>query len=579
MEHNTSRSAETCRRAIAALTTMNFRLPSLSPMAFAACGLAACVGAIGPSGDGPSSSSSSDGTGQSSSASTLGDGSVVASLLPVRIRRLSNAEFDATAQAVLGTQLTFASTLPKDVRQGSYSAGGFPAAGFTRNAAAIFDSVSAPQIQQAADSLASDAVTNRLSTLAPCNDSNQTNCATTFITNFGAQAYRRPVTATELTGLQAVYQAGAKDQNYASGIQLVITTILQSAGFLYLTELGGTVTNGTTKLTSYEVASELSYFLTGAPPDATLTQAAASDALQDPQAVGVQGARLLKSSGGQQELAAFVEQWLGIDNPPGTSTGTMVTGPAMSSATTAFVEDVMLNGDGTLATLLTAPYTFVDSSLATLYGVQGPTSGVAKVQMSGQRLGLLNEASFLTTYAHSTFSAPVKRGHLVRTQMLCDQIPPPDPSLKVNTTPPTPTGAETTREADMDHMTDAACSSCHSLMDPIGFGFENFDGNGAYRTTEAGQAIDASGALNMAADLTGSFSNGAELIQKLASSEAVTQCYWKHFADFAAAETDPDIEATFMNFWQQQPAATRASLPQIVVAFVQSDLFLKRSTQ
>lgn len=497
----------------------------------------------------------------------------------MRIRRLSNAEFDATTHALLGTQQTFVSMLPKDVRQGSYSAGGFPTAGFTRNAAAIFDSVSTPQIETAADSLASEAVTNNLTKLAPCSDSNQTNCATTFITNFGAQAYRRPVTAAEQSGLLAVYQAGAKDQTYAAGIQLVITTLIQSAGFLYLTELGGDVVNGTTKLTSPEVASELSYFLTGAPPDATLSAAAAADALQDPSAVGVQAARLLKQPGGQQQLAEFVEQWLGIDTPPGTSTGPIVTGTAMSNETTAFIGDVMLNGDGTLATLLTAPYTFVDSTLAGLYGLPAPASALAKVQLNGQRVGLLDQASFLTTFAHSSFSAPVKRGHVIRTQMLCDQIPPPDPSLMVNTTPPLPTGAETTREADMDHMTNAACASCHTLMDPIGFGFEGFDGNATYRTTEAGQNVDTSGTLSAAGDLTGPFSNNAALIQKLSTSDMVAQCYWKHFADFAAAETDPDIEATFMDFWQQQPPATQDSLPQIIAAFVQSDLFLKRSVQ
>jgi len=191
---------------------MKFPLQTVSSLALASCALAACVGAIGSAGNGPGQG------GQLSSSSALGgggggDAAAVATLLPVRIRRLSNNEFDATTHALLGTEQTFASTFAADVRQGSYNAGGFPAAGFTRNAAAIFDAVSTPQVEAAADSLASEAVTKNLSTLAPCSDSNQTNCATTFITNFGAQAYRRPVTATELSGLLSVYQAGAKDQN------------------------------------------------------------------------------------------------------------------------------------------------------------------------------------------------------------------------------------------------------------------------------------------------------------------------------------------------------------------------------
>jgi hypothetical protein len=160
--------------------------------------------------------------------------------------------------------------------------------------------------------------------------------------------------------------------------------------------------------------------------------------------------------------------------------------------------------------------------------------------------------------------------------MLCDGIPPPDPSLKVNTTPPLPTTTQTTREADGEHMTNPACAGCHQLMDPIGWGFENFDGNGAYRTFEANQPVDSSGALNAAGALTGPFPNGATLIQALASSPDVETCYFKKLADFAAAMTDPGIEATFLHFWQSQPASVQHSLPKILVAFVQTDLFLKR---
>ncbi|MGH7440550.1 MAG: DUF1592 domain-containing protein, partial [Polyangiaceae bacterium] len=395
-------------------------------------------------------------------------------LLPARIRRLSNAEFDATTHALLGTNQKFASTLPADVRQGSFNAGGFPGAGFTRNSAAVFGSVSAPQIQSAADALAKEAVAT-VTTLAPCAaGTDPTTCAKTFISAFGARAYRRPLTSVEASGLLTVYEAGAKDQTYADGIQLVVTTVLQSAGFLYLTELGGTASKGTVRLTSYEVAQSLSYFLTGGPPDATLQAAAAADGLQDPKAVGSQATRLLGQS--TAALATFVEQWLGVDSPPGTSTGTQVSGAEMAGETTAFIEDVMTHGDGSLQTLLSSPSSFVDGNLASLYGVTAPggssSTAFSKVANT-QRPGLLDQASFLSVYAHSSFSAPVKRGHLVRTQLLCDVIPPPDPSLKVNVSPPLPTTQQTTRQADVEHMTSSACSGCHQFMDPIGWGFED----------------------------------------------------------------------------------------------------------
>ncbi len=558
-------------------------------------GVAACAGTVGnglndnttggaDAGTQGTSGSGPDGGATATSAADAGaDGGAVAgkmTLLPTRIRRLSNAEFDASTHALLGTSQKFASTLPADVRQGSFNAGGVQTAGFTRNSAAVFSAVSTPQIQMAADALAKEAIA-KVTTLAPCaSGTDATTCAKTFISSFGAKAYRRPLTSDEASGLLTVYQAGAKDGTYADGIQLVVTTVLQSPGFLYLTELGGTASKGSVKLTSYEVAQSLSYFLTGGPPDATLQAAAAADGLQDPKAVGAQATRLLGQS--TAALATFVEQWLGVDHAPGTTTGTAVSGDEMTGETTAFVEDVMSHGDGSLKTLLSSPSSFVDGNLATLYGVTAPSSSsstsFSKVSNT-QRPGLLNQASFLSAYAHSSFSAPIKRGHLVRTQLLCAAIPPPDPSLKVNVSPPLPTAQQTTRQADVAHMTSAACSGCHQLMDPIGWGFEDFDGNGAFRTTEAGMKIDHSGAVNGGSDITGSFTDNASLIAKLSTSKTVEQCYIRRFADFAAEATDSDVESSFLDFWIAQPAGVQKSLPQLVVAFVQSDMFLERSVQ
>jgi len=336
MHRSTSRSGQIGRATAVAQSTSR-RAAALGAGAIVASLVASCLGTVGAPGGGGGPSASVSG---SSGSYTL---------LPARIRRLSNAEFDTTTHALLGTNQTFASNLPTDVRQGSYNAGGFPAAGFTRNAAAVFDTVSAPQIGQAAASLAKEAVQN-LSKIAPCTGPSNTACAKSFIESFGPRAYRRPLTADEVTGLLGIYQAGVKDQTYGDGIELVIATILQSAGFLYLTELGGTPSNGAAELTSYEVASALSYFLTGGPPDDTLMQAAAANALQAPQAVGAQATRLLKASS-MAQLAVFVEQWLGIDTPPGSSTGTVVSSAEMTSETTAFIEDVMTSGDGSVGSL------------------------------------------------------------------------------------------------------------------------------------------------------------------------------------------------------------------------------------
>ena len=531
---------------------------------------AACVGEIGDTkGGGAGGSTSSGGGSGSSGGSSAGASGTAPAFVPVRVRRLTALEFDNTVHSVLATQQNLgATTFAADYRQD----------GFARNADAVIDSVVAPEISAAADNLAQEAVTNQLTSLAPCTGTNQDACAQSFFQSFGPKAFRRPITSDEVTALMAVYHAGLQDQDYAHGIQLALSAMLQSAGFLYLTELGGTVTNGTTQLTSWEAASSLSYFVTGGPPDATLTAAAAGDALKTSDQLGAQAQRLLQTPAAKNQIAQFVMQWLRIDSPisgvvPASTVASMV------SETTAFASEVFFNDKGDLPTLLTANYTFVDSNLATLYGLQPPSSGMAKVSTNGQRIGIFNQGAFLSTYAHGSISAPVRRGHVVRSELLCQTIPPPDPSLMVNMTVTAPTGGSTTRDLDQAHMTNPVCAGCHTLMDPIGFAFENFDGTGAYRTTDDGQPVDATGALNNAGSASGSFSTELELMQRLSADPDALACFTTFFFRFASAQNSAGTEAAFTTFLQAQPAATQSKLLDLLVAFVKSDLFLKRSVQ
>ena len=364
--------------------------------------MAACMGIIGDNADSGSVIVEADGA----VIQVGSDGGVTPptapTLLPARVRRLTGGEFDNTTTALLQTSVHAVQTLPVDFRQGGYLGGGIQRGGFTRNANAIFDATSTPLLQQVAVAIAQEQIPANIDTLAPCaanaTAAQQQQCASNFITNFGTLAYRRPVSSDELSGLLQVYAAGIVDQNYAGGIQLVLATILQSAGFLYITELGDQVSNGTVTLTSYEIASELSYFLTGGPPDAMLGQAAASDVLRDPNQRAAHATRLIATPAAKTQIATFVEQWLGMDSPPGSNAADMHT------ETNDFVAEVVFNDDSSVNRLLSADYTFVNSALGSLYGLSATGSGFTKVQTNGQRLGLLNQGSFLTAYAYSTSS-------------------------------------------------------------------------------------------------------------------------------------------------------------------------------
>ena len=174
-------------------------------------------------------------------------------LVPARVRRLSNAEYDATVQALLGTQLAPGSNFAPDARQ----------AGFTENEAQRIDPVLARQVAAAAENLAAEA-RPRFSVLAPCaTPQAPERCAERFITGFGARAYRRPLRLDERAELLEVFREGTQEGGYEDGVQLVISALLQAPSFLYLTELGSAsladvAQAGRVQLDDYELASALS---------------------------------------------------------------------------------------------------------------------------------------------------------------------------------------------------------------------------------------------------------------------------------------------------------------------------------
>ena len=196
------------------------------------------------------------------------------SLLPARVRRLANAEYDASVQALLSTRKSPASEpdFPPDLRRD----------GFTVNAAQRVDAVIVERLADAADALATEAQANgTLARLAPCAPpADATSCARSFITTFGAKVYRRPLVDEEVQALLSLYAVGADGASYEDGIAHVTRGLLQSAGFLYVTELGDgkARADATVALTPYEIAASLAYLVTSAPPDDELAAKAASGA-------------------------------------------------------------------------------------------------------------------------------------------------------------------------------------------------------------------------------------------------------------------------------------------------------------
>jgi hypothetical protein len=500
--------------------------------------------------------------------------------LPRRVRRLSNRELDNSAMDLLGTTTLLSSTLGPDTRQ----------SGFTLNADQRVDDTYGGQLQGAADALAQEAVTKRLSTLVPCASSANRACAATFVESFAGRAFRRPLTDDDRNGLLAVYDvaAGGTGGTFNAGIAAIISAALQSASFLYLTELGGDATGDLVELAPYEAASQLSYLVAAAPPDQPLLDAAAQNMLGTADQREAQARRLLTGSPhAAQQVARVLKEWMRLDQLSQIDRVTTVAdsfatlSPLFDQETDAFIAEVMKNTDGTLSTLLTANFTMVNDKLAAFYGVPYSGTGWVRTQLDATtRRGLLSQANFLTTYSSTApipSSSPVKRGKEVLNQMLCNNVQfPTDPSVVLASSMPPPLDPMgTTRQRFAAHATDPACSGCHQLLDGIGFGFENFDQIGKFRSTENGNTVDASGTL-VGTDVDGAYTNNIDLVNKLATSDQVRHCFAKNFFRFASGQTSDGTEAQYMDVWGAMPTDARTQIVELMVGYIRSDMFMKR---
>jgi hypothetical protein len=413
--------------------------------------------------------------------------------------------------------------------------------GFSGDASALLvQGLNAQQLADYAETVAHWAVTTHLSQLSTCTTTDAA-CRQSFIRSFGRRAFREPLPDARVKTYEALF---ALESTFADGAEAVVTAMLQSPFFLYRRELGAT-TGTTVKLTPYEVASSLSYLLTGSMPDDPLLAAADAGQLATPQQLDQQVTRLLQDPRAPDALMGFMSGWLGLERVNTVVKDDTVFKPSatlkasMLGETRAFLLDAF-NRNLPVSQLFTADYSFFNQELAQFYGIY-PSDGTqlsatdfGKVTLrAGQRNpGLLAQASVLTGYSDAAISSPVLRGKLVRTRLLCQSIPPPPADVDTKLKPSTQ--AQTTRQHFEQHTTaGSACKTCHTLMDPIGYGFEHYDAFGRWRDQENGLPIDATGTVRGAAGGDLAFDGLTALSTYLSTNDDVKQClvrYWSYFA-------------------------------------------------
>jgi len=362
-----------------------------------------------------------------------------------------------------------------------------------------------------------------------------------------------------------------------------VQTLLQAPSFLFRVEVGETdpARAGMARLTGYEVATRLSYLLWGTMPDDALLEAASSGALASAEGVETRALSMLADSGrAQPTIWSFTRQWLrigslgGVDRPaadyPLFSETVRL---AMAEETRRVIEDHTTRPGVPLLGLLDAPTTFVDAALAPLYGVPAPSSGWAQVTLPAEqgRRGILTHASVLTLTGSTGATAPILRGKYVRQVLLCDELPPPPP--EVSALPAAQAGLSE-RERLAQHRSDPACSGCHALLEPLGFGLSRFDAIGRYRASDAdGTAIDAQGVIEGLDDA--SFEGSEQLTARLRREPKVAECLSTHLVRFALGRKETESESCTIG-QLGSVLSQGGDYPALVRALVRSDAFRYR---
>lgn len=540
-----------------------------------------CAGALAcaPDLDGSTPYGGSSGAGGSGVTSSSSGGNPDPSesgaphLMP-RVRRLTNAEYDATVQALLGTEQALGAQFVPDARLHKYSK-------FDRNEAQIVEPMLARQLQQAAAALSNEYVTNKLDAALSCIGAEDAACARTFFEAFLPRAYRRPVTAGELEELLSIVVFPAIERDgFREAIGLGIAAVLQSTAFLYHTELGprDAPAAAPVTLSSSEIAAELSYLLTGGPADEELVSVAN---LVDADVREAQARRLLQTPAARGQVQRMVKQWLDIDRA-GEIIKDEIKYPNFSpqlfdAESDAYIDEVVFNRHGTFEMLLGADFTVGDATLADIYGAPAPTSDPGLIDLGGgPRRGILNRGAFLTS-----FTTPVKRGARFITQILC--LDPGDPAmLNLRLTLPPPDATRTRRERFEEHSQNAVCAACHDAIDSAGFTFEHYNELGEWEANEGGDPalpVDASSTLMLPESIefgTQSVEDSAELAMLASQSDAGRRCFARNVARFTLAAYGAALEQGFVEEWTRMAADGQDTVQNLLVAYVRSDLFIER---
>jgi mono/diheme cytochrome c family protein len=332
-------------------------------------------------------------------------------------------------------------------------------------------------------------------------------CAARILSSIARRAFRRPVTDADIDAPLTFYRAARGLGNFEAGIREALPAILASPKFLFRAErTPATVAVGAVhRVSDVDLASRLSYFLSGRAPDEVLLGVAEKGRLSDPAQLDLQVKRLLADSRSSSLVTRFAFQWLKMRNLDEIEPDAVLFPNFDDSLRDAFRREMelfvesVLREDRSVLDLLTAEYSFVNERLARHYGIPNVRGEQFRriTLTDSNRFGLLGKGAVLMATSYPNRTAPVLRGAWILENLFGTPPAPPPPDVEAFPENKDGEKARSVRQIMEDHRAKPACRSCHAVMDPLGFALENFDAVGEWRSMDryAGQAIDASGTL------------------------------------------------------------------------------------
>lgn len=475
---------------------------------------------------------------------------------PAKVRLLTDDQYRNTIANVFGPDIDVQTRFaPVRRPRGGLIGVATTTAGIAASDAEAFHRTAYSVAEQVVDPL-------RRNRLIPCRPANEkaadAACASQFLSRTGALLFRRHLTDAELKDAVDVSVRAANEfGDFYKGLSYALGGMLSSPKVLFVIETTEPDPDrpGAERLTAYSLATRMSLLLWNAAPDEALLEAAARGELHDRAARARHVDEMIASPRFEAGVRAFFadmlmyEDFIALAKDPTiypNFTGRSVKDSA--EQTLRSIVDHVVDQDADYRKIYTSRTTFLTPNLAPLYGVTAPSSGWARYELpeDSPRRGLLTQIGFLAAHSHPGRTSPTRRGKSLRELLLCQIVPDPPANVDFSIIEDPNAKFTTARERITAHNSDPTCSGCHKITDPMGLALENFDGAGAFRTTENGALIDTSGGLDGV-----KFNDANGLAQAMHDNPGTTSCLVRRVFSYGLGREPGDRDEELVSYFER----------------------------